>query len=287
MLAKIRSKYLLRVVLDLIKLNHKLKLIKYSKKIQKDLEINKNNYKEYIQIIIELISENDKDLSLTEKNIFINFISESHKGYYHIYFNDNLKQEINRNYFTKNEKIKKIKIYIDNPISSLKNIFSGCKIIKEINFINFNRKNINDMSGLFKYCSSLEKINFNSFNTENVTNMNYMFYQCIELKELDLTSFNTKNVINMQKMFFECRELKKIILSKNFTVNKVIDFSYFFHKCYYLNDIDISNFIFNKDADVKHMFDYCSKKLIEKIKKQNKILKKKLLFELFFNSVKN
>ena len=274
MLKKIRSKYLLKSVFDLLRLNQGLKIFKYSKEFQKILKLQKNDYKEYSQIIIELIPENDDDNFLSEKNIFFNYISESNKNNYQVYFNNDLKKEIKRNYFTKKEKIKKIKLIIDNDITSLKDLFSGCKIIQEITFMNFKRKNINNMSSLFKYCLSLQKINFNSFNSENVTNMNYMFYQCIKLEELDLSNFNTQNVTTMQKMFFECRKLKKITQSPFFITQKILDFSYFFYKCYYLNDIDVSNFDFNKDADMKCMFNSCSKKLIEKIKKQNKNIKK-------------
>ena len=46
-----------------------------------------------------------------------------------------------------------------------------------------------------------------------------------------------------------------------------------FCKCYSLSDIDISNFNFHKKANMTKMFKECSKKLIKKVKEQNKNIK--------------
>ena len=273
MLQKIRSKYITNIIFDFLQLNQRLKIIKYTKKLQNLLSIKKSDYKEYSQIIIEIIPVSDESLLNEKNNIFFNYIKKTRKKDYHIYFNNNLNEEIFRNYFDKKEKIQKIKIYLDNKIDSLQGLFNGCKIIEEINFVNFKRKNITNMESLFSCCKSLTKINFDNFNTENVRDMNHMFYQCFLLKELDLTKFNTKNVTDMKKMFFECRVLKKIIIGENFLVNKVNDMSYMFFRCYYLNDLDISNFVFNAKVDMSFMFKECSKKLIKKIKEQNKKIK--------------
>ena len=273
MLQKIRSKYITNIIFDFLQLNQRLKIIKYTKKLQNLLSIKKSDYKEYSQIIIEIIPVSDESLLNEKNNIFFNYIKKTRKKDYHIYFNNNLNEEIFRNYFDKNEKIQKIKIYLDNKIDSLQGLFNGCKIIEEINFVNFKRKNITNMESLFSCCKSLTKINFDNFNTENVRDMNHMFYQCFLLKELDLTKFNTKNVIDMKRMFFECRLLKTIIIGENFLVNKVNDMSYMFFRCYYLNDLDISNFVFNAKVNMSFMFKECSRKLIKKIKEQNKKIK--------------
>ena len=273
MLKKIRSKYITNIIFDYLKLNQRLKIIKYTKKLQNLLKIKKSDFKEYSQIIIEIIPVSDDSLLNEKKNIFFNYIKNTSKDQYHIYFNNNLNKEIFRNYFDKNEKIQKIKLYLDHNIDRLNELFNGCKIIEEINFINFKRKNINNMDSLFSGCKSLTKINFDEFNTENVTNMNLMFFQCFLLKELDLSKFNTKKVTNMRRMFFECRSLDNIIFGNNFLVNSVKDLSYMFCKCYYLNDLDLSNFVFNSKVDMTYMFRDCSKKLVRRIKEQNKNIK--------------
>ncbi len=279
MLKKIASQFTIRAILDSLELNRRMKLVKYNKKYQSLLNLEIKDYKEYSQIIIEIGTVTDITL-IQEKNIFFNYIPNTLLNDYQIYlyFNNeknNLEKKISRNYFTKSEKVSKIKLYLNPNITSLKDLFSGCKIIQEINFINFHRKNITNMESMFHGCTSLIKINLENFNTENVTNMRNMFYQCTLLQELNLNKFNTNNVINMQKMFFDCRKLKKIFFDKKkFIVNKVKDMSFMFCKCYFLIDIDLSNIFFNENTNMEFMFRECAKKLIKKIKEQNSNIKK-------------
>ena len=99
-------------------------------------------------------------------------------SYYHIYFNDN-KEEIKNKYRIEQEdKVTKIKIIIDNQVTSFRKLFFNCKCIESIKFKKFYRNNITNMSHMFFQCSSLKELNLNNFNTNNVTNMSYMFFGC-------------------------------------------------------------------------------------------------------------
>ena len=138
-LKHIKSKYILKHVADCIKKNKFLKIIKYNKLIQKKLDIDLYDYKNYYEEIeIELIP-----IMKEFQNFFIN-IREGIWHYYHIYFNDNEK-EIKRNYFTKKDNVSKIKIIIDNEIKSFKKLFYNCKCISKIKFIKFIRNDIIDI----------------------------------------------------------------------------------------------------------------------------------------------
>ena len=104
-----------------MKKNKSLQIMKYNKKLQKRLNININDYKDYSQ----LYSPIEIELKIADNYIaspFI-FISNEDKKYYYIYF-DNSNEEITRNYLNKNEKVKKIKIIIDYQIKSFKNLFA-------------------------------------------------------------------------------------------------------------------------------------------------------------------
>ena len=142
---KIRSKYITNIIFEYLQLNQRLKILKYTKKLQNLLTIKKSDYKEYSQIIVEIIPVSDESLLSEKNNIFFNYIENTKKEHYHIYFNNNLNEEIYRNYFDKKEKIQKIKLYLEHNIDSLNDLFNGCKIIEEINFVNFKRKNITNM----------------------------------------------------------------------------------------------------------------------------------------------
>jgi len=215
-LNNLKSDYFIRKFFEYISKKRSLKTIKYNKNIQKRIDININNYKDYSEkyssIELEIIPIKDK------YGKFIN-IKEEDKEYYHIYFNDNKEKKIKNNFINEDDRVSKINIIIDYQVKSFNNLFNNCKCIESIYFRKFYRNNITDMSSMFYECSSLKELNLNNFNTNNVTNMSYMFFKCSSLKELNLNNFNTNNVTNMSWMFSGCSDelkLKIKIKFKNF-----------------------------------------------------------------------
>ena len=294
----LKSNFILRKLFNILKENKSLNIMKYNKKLQKRLNININDYKEYSQIYssiqIELKIADNKSKKYKLKK-FINILDKDRK-YYHIYFNDS-KEEKKRNYLRENEKVNIIKIIIEHQVESFKKLFDDCEYISSIVFKKFSRINITDMSYMFSECSSLNELNLSNFNTNNVTNMSCMFYECSSLKELNLSSFNTNNVINMSCMFYGCSLLKELNISSfntnkvtnmesmfskcsilkelnisNFNTNKVTNMSFMFAGCSSLKELNLSNFNTNNVKYIGYMFYGCSDELIKKIKEQNKNL---------------
>ena len=62
---------------------------------------------------------------------FIN-INEKNKKYFHIYFNDNKKKEIENTSLHRNDNVSKLSIIIDYQIKSSKGLFFNCKCIESI-----------------------------------------------------------------------------------------------------------------------------------------------------------
>ena len=246
----LKGDYFFKKVINNIDKKKLLEIIKYNKKLQQILKIDINDYKEYSEkfssIEIEIIPYQNKK----RRFISINKIEEA--KYYHIQFNGNKLNEIQRINLIKNEKVNKINIVIDHQIISFNQLFSNCNCIESICFKKFYRNNINDMSYMFDGCSSLKEINFSNFNTDNVTDMSYMFWGCRSLVKLNLSNFNTNKVIDMSLMFDGCSTLK---------------------------ELNISNFIINDETKVNNMFFGCSDDLKIKIKERFK----KLEEEAFYN----
>ena len=161
----IKNNYILRKVFNVIHKRISLEIIKYNINIQKRLNININNYKEfselYSSIEIEIIPIQNKYGS------FINIDKEEDKKYFHIYFNDNT-EEIKKTEIDEEDIVSKINIIIDYQIKSFFKLFSYCKCIESINFKKFYRNNITHMGWMFYECSSLKEINFSNFNTNNI-----------------------------------------------------------------------------------------------------------------------
>ena len=197
----LKSNFILKKILENIKKDKSLEIIRYNRKLQKRLNLSINDYKEYYQPI-------EIELKIEENGYgeFIN-IPEKEKEYYHIYFN-NSNEEIKRNYLNKNEKVKIIKIIIDYKVTSFQKLFYFTYCIESINFKKCYRNNITNMSEMFSHCSSLKEINISNFNAKNVTNMNGMFFYCNSLENLDLSNFNTYNLTDMSEMFSGCSSIK-------------------------------------------------------------------------------
>ena len=232
-LSNIKSSYILDKILNNVEKSKKLDLIRYNKNIQNRLKIGLKDYKEYCLIKIELIT------SPCEYGKFIN-IKDYDRSYYHFYINDD-ENETKKNEINRDDKAEKIRIVLDQSIKSLYGLFKDCNCIKKLNFIQFNRKGITNMSNLFSGCYYLEEINLSNLKTNKVTDMSYMFSGCSYLKELDVSNFNTNNVTDMQFMFYRCCSLEKLNVNK-FNTKNVINMNGMFQQCSSIKKLDLSNF---------------------------------------------
>ena len=190
--------------------------------------------------------------TIEENQIFINY-ERKYKPYYHIYFNNDEKETkkdgvigffkyllTKNNFITKIDNVKKVRIIIDNRINSLKGLFKDCKCLKEINFIQFNYKNIYDMSEMFSNCTNLEQLNILNIKTDKVTNMDNMFYNCKKLTKLNLKNFNMNNVVSMKAMFCGCNSLEDLDFLI-FDTSNAIEMNDLFFNCSSLKELNIYN----------------------------------------------
>ena len=199
----IKSKHILKQIFNKLHKTTFLKIIKHNKYIQNIFGLELNDFKDcYEKIIIEIIPKQYLKYTFDE-NYFIR-IKNNEEPYFHIYF-DNDKEEIKRAFIKKNESVRKIKVIIDYEIKSFFNLFHNCEIIEKINFIQFNRKDINDMSYMFFGCSALKEINFSFFKFDKVKDIDCMFYGCSSLKKINNSYLisNNNNKAWKKKDFIE------------------------------------------------------------------------------------
>ena len=99
-----------------------------------------------------------------------------------------------------------------NLLTSCQSLFCDCSSIINLDFSNFNTKNVIYMSTMFSGCSSLKSLDLSNFNTENVRDLNCMFMECTSLESLNLSNFNLKNAKDLAStgsLFLGCSSLKK------------------------------------------------------------------------------
>ena len=149
-LQNLKSDYFIQKFFDYIQKRRTLKIIRYNKSIQKRINLNINHYKEY--------SEKYSSIEIEIKPMankygrFIN-IKEGDEEYYHIYYNDNKKEQIKSTSLNENDKVSKINILIDYQVESFYELFYYCECIESICFKKNYRNNITDMSFMFYECS--------------------------------------------------------------------------------------------------------------------------------------
>ena len=248
-LQNIKSKFILQKIFNNLNRHNFLLIIKINNKLQKRLNIEINDYREYNDTYFPVEMEIKPFIFNYGK--FIN-IPKNEESFYHIYFNK--KEEVKK--YSIDKYVSKIRIKIDCKANSFHKLFENCDCIESINFKRFKDNNITDMSFMFSQCSLLKKLDLSNFNTKNVINMSHMFYGCSSLKELNLSNFNTNKVLYMNGMFNNCSSLKRLNL-QNFNTDNVLYMSYMFCECLSLEELDISNFNTNKVITTYNMFCKC------------------------------
>ena len=134
-LKKLKSDYFIQKFFDYIYKRKSLEIIKCNKNMQKRMNININNYKEYSQIYSSI----EIEIKPKEKKYgrFIKIKEEDEEEYYHIYYNDNKKEEIKSTSLNENDMVSKINIIIDYQVESFNKLFYYCKCIESICFKKF------------------------------------------------------------------------------------------------------------------------------------------------------
>ena len=168
-------------------------------------------------------------------------------------------------------------------------MFSGLTNIKEVEFINFNTKDVTSMVEMFKDCANLERVDLSKCSSTNAINMNNMFYGCANLSDiqlatdkdtgtlksnnmyamfahcgkesekefnLDLSKVDVSEVTSMQYMFNESG-LKEVTIVGN--LDKSTSMANMFNECGNLEKVDLSKCSSTNAIDMNNMFYKCVK----------------------------
>ena len=135
----------------------------------------------------------------------------------------------------------KIRYNFKNKLTKTDFMFAECSKLEYLDLLNFNSRNVTNMSCMFFGCSSLKEIKLSTLKTLNVKNMNNMFNGCESLINLDLSFLKTNKVTNMSKIFYNCLSLKNLNLS-NINTQNVDNMYCMFYNCKSLTHLNLSSF---------------------------------------------
>ena len=142
-----------------------------------------------------------------------------------------------------------------NDVSTFKNVFYGCKNLKEVKLPIFNFSSDNFtlyIQSLFQNCSSLKKIDMNRFKgnlylsstfngCKNLEQINFgyselrsfasAFADCSSIKNIDISGFDVSGLDAMVGNFKNCTSLENIILPEVFDTSKIKNMVQLFYNC--------------------------------------------------------
>nr|MCR4585969.1 BspA family leucine-rich repeat surface protein [Lachnospiraceae bacterium] len=102
-----------------------------------------------------------------------------------------------------------------SAMTSMRDMFAGCKKLKTVDLGGFNTAAVTDMGSMFADCTALEEIDVSGFNTAKVETMDLMFANCRSLKKLDLSKLDMTEVeeTDVDELFVKgCEKLEELYL---------------------------------------------------------------------------
>ena len=158
------------------------------------------------------------------------------------------------------QQLNSLKLNFDSKnLKNVSHLFSGCINLHNLEIQMKNTENIEDMSYMFHKASMKYIKGICNFKTPKVKKMDCMFLDCnqFELVE-DISGWDTRNVENMDEMFKNCKSIKSLPDISQWNTSKVKDFHEMFCGCESLKSLpDISKWDVHNTNDIHGLFCGC------------------------------
>ena len=133
-----------------------------------------------------------------------------------------------------------------SAVTSMSNMFSGCRNLSSLDLSMFNTSNVTSMYSMFSGCSKLTTIGASThFTTTGLINSSSMFSGCQNLESVDVSGLEG-NLQTIGSMFSSCKKLTTIHLSNNFNTAAVSSYASIFDYCTSLSQLYIKGFHLTK-----------------------------------------
>ena len=164
--------------------------------------------------------------------------------------------------FTLKKGYNTVGILIINSLTSIDNMFNGCKSLANIYDLQYlDTKNITDFSFMFYSCSLTDISPLRNWNVSNGKNFQSMFAGCSMLSDIKpLENWKVDKGSNFSAMFYYCISLSDLKPLQNWNVSNNVNFSGMFSKCKSITDISpLQKWDVSKGSNFSAMFFECSK----------------------------
>ena len=244
------------------KMNDEIKKItKENQELKNEIAKLKKNEKNEIDIMVKV--DKDEDINKNINFLGIKFMNNENNNnnenlneLIDVYINDKKLEQFQKFFFPEKKGAYRIKLLFKKLILDCSYMFADCKNIININFKNFNSKEVKNMKYMFTGCANLEKIDLSSLDTKNVIDMEGLFGELNNISKEELYLYDADKFSKLYKKTYEgCSKLKEVILCETENVKNM---AYMFSGCKRLENLDFSSFYTKNVTDMTGMFFGCS-----------------------------
>ena len=144
--------------------------------------------------------------------------------------------------------------------TTLKNTFSGCVSMTDLNLSSFNTSGLKSLEGTFSGCTALKNLNVSWNDVMSIETMHSAFEGLTSLETLDLGDhWNLKNCEDMSSAFKNCSKLENVDFTKFQTSYKLTNISYMFEGCESLTILNLAKINTSRVTDMYSVFKNCKK----------------------------
>ena len=226
-----------------------------SQKIYKIPYEENDDFDQSIELIVDGKDE-EKRRNLQEENkvqILGKNFNELNKTNAAIYL-DNKKVPFDKYISIKSSSSVKIVIKFSVKFFTFKEMFSGCKKVKEISFINVESKFVLETTSMFENCINLGKVHFQNTTFNNINSTANMFLNCTNLKTIEMEGFSTNETKDFSKMFKNCSSLSDSTFIESLSTKKSENFNEMFSGCSLIKSLNLSGFDTSNAKNMSGMF---------------------------------
>ena len=143
--------------------------------------------------------------------------------------------------------------------ASMRGTFQNCFYLDNLQDLEWNVKNVKDMSYLFSGCINIKYISFKNWQTGNIQDMSYIFHDNRKLRYIEgLKQFETTNVTSLECMCSGCSNLEKIDDISEWKTKNLVNMGEMFKGCNSLTGLpDLSKWDISNVKDIHEIFYGC------------------------------
>ena len=200
------------------------------------------NSKQGIQILIHGNNLSQRRRNLQENEEIVQILGKNFNELNSdntIIYIDNKKVNFDKYIPIDSNKTIKIEIKFLKDLTTFKEMFKGCKRLKEVTLQNINANLVTETTSMFEGCIGLSEVKFENITINKIQSTSKMFKDCSSLNKIDINNFSTENSKDMSQMFEGCSSLSNTTFIEGLSTKSSENMADIFSGCSKIQSLDL------------------------------------------------